>query len=410
MPTLVTDLNLPFIKSVINKKEEINNILEIAKDNWLAKNPIGYVVITQEHCSAILKDQRWHSAVGLLSEINPNLSDKFKKRRQRGLLALDGEAHARIKRLVIPAFTNSVSDHLRPFMHELMESLLQPYLDKGKMDIQKDVFHYYPIPILCKLFGIPDSDWELFSNWSTLMFEVFNTSGEFDKEKIEKAQLEFDNYAEKLIEDKRRNKTNDLLSTLIQAEESGDKLSSEDLIMLIEIIIVTGIDTTRSQLGLIMGLLIKNPELLDLVRADNSKSKSIVDELIRLDSGLRGTIRIASDEIVYNEVIFPKGTLVFINISAANLDQNTFEDPNAIDIDKRNVNKVLSFGAGIHYCLGHSLAKAELQEAVAVMSNYLFDIKLDGEMIPLPETSIINAYESIPITFNSKINAENLKV
>jgi cytochrome P450 len=396
----VNDLDLPFIKNIDTKKHNINQNLQISKDSWIAKNYIGYSILSHEDCSSILKDSRWHSALGLLMELNPNMSTSMKERRKKGLGSLNDEAHNKIKKLITPAFNSSYINQIRPFMKEVIENLIEPYLSLGEVDLQKDIFFYYPIPIICKVLGIPKVDLELFSNWSKILFNIFNLSGEFDQTLIENAQKEFDLYSLNLIEEKRKNKTNDLLSQLIEAEESGDRLSSENLIMLIEIIIASGIDTTRSQLGLAMKLLLDNPELINIIKKDNTKVSFILSELIRSDTVLRGTLRVASENIVYRGILFPKGTLVYVNIVMSNLDEEIFEDPLTINLDRHNTHKSLSFGAGIHYCLGHALGRAELEEALIVIINKIDNIKLSGEITNLPKTSIINGYQSIPITFD----------
>jgi len=255
---LVTDLEIPFVKHTYTRKEQRQETFQLREKSWIGKNNIGYVLFRNEDINHVLRDGRWHTAIGLLADINPNLTVEFKNRRKKGLMALNGEAHAKLKKLVMPAFNATHVNSIRPFMNHLMGELLHSLSEKKEIDLQKDIFNYYPIPILCKLFGIPSEDWELFSDWSHLMFNIFNLNGEIDQKKVASAQNLFDEYTTELIKNKRKNLTDDLLSDLIRSEQDGDKLSNEELTMLIEIIIASGIDTTRCQLGLFTRTLLEN--------------------------------------------------------------------------------------------------------------------------------------------------------
>lgn len=395
---LIQDLEVPSVKykHTYTRKEHRKETFDLREETWIGKNNLGYVIFRHEDVSAFLRDSRWHTAIGLLSELNPNLSPEFKLKRKNGLMALNGAEHARLKKLVMPAFNASHVDSLRPFMKSLMKELLDKNLHKNEIDFQKDIFNYYPIPILCKLFGIPDKDWQLFSDWSNLMLSIFNFNNEISQEKIQKAQRSFDEYTAKLIFDKKQNLSNDLLSALIKAEENGDKLSNQELTMLIEIIIASGIDTTRCQLGLTMNTMLEN----------NLKDSSFcLDEIIRQDFVFRSTVRIASEDIDYKNVIFPKGTLVYLNLVSANFDGKAFLEPYSISCEKNDIKKSLSFGAGLHYCLGAMLAKAEIKEGLDIIFNRIGNNIDNWVANPLPITSLVNGLESLKVTINANISS-----
>ena len=394
---LVSELDIPFVKNTYTRFEQREETFSLREQTWIGKNNIGYVLFRHEDINNILKDSRWHTAIGLLAELNSNLPMEFKQRRKKGLMALNGEAHLRLKKLVMPAFTAKHSDNLRPFMVSLMNELIDSLDGKSTVDLQKDIFNYYPIPILCKLFGIPDADWKMFSDWSHLMFNIFNLNGEINHDKVSVAQKEFDEYTSNLINQKRKNLTDDLLSNLIISEENGDKLSTEELIMLIEIIIASGIDTTRCQLGLSSKTILKN-------NLEKNNIKESLDDVIRHDSVLRGTVRIASEDIVYNNVLFPKGTLVYLNVVSGNFDPKVFFEPNSIMEKRTDIAKTLSFGSGLHYCLGHALAKAEIEEGLKVLFARLAGRITSWEAVSLPVTSVINGLESLKVELNANIS------
>jgi cytochrome P450 len=394
---LVSELDIPFVKNTYTRFEQREETFSLREQTWIGKNNIGYVLFRHEDINNILKDSRWHTAIGLLAELNNNLPVEFKQRRKKGLMALNGEAHLRLKKLVMPAFTAKHSDNLKPFMVSLMNELIDSLDGKSTVDLQKDIFNYYPIPILCKLFGIPDADWKMFSDWSHLMFNIFNLNGEINHDKVSVAQKEFDEYTSNLINEKRKNLTDDLLSSLIISEENGDKLSTEELTMLIEIIIASGIDTTRCQLGLCSKTILEN-------NLEKNNIKESLDDVIRHDSVLRGTVRIASEDIVYNNVLFPKGTLVYLNVVSGNFDPKVFFEPNLIIEKRSDIAKTLSFGSGLHYCLGHALAKAEIEEGLKVLFGRLAGRITSWEAVSLPVTSVINGLESLKVELNANIS------
>jgi cytochrome P450 len=395
---LVSQLEIPFVKHTYSRKEQREEIFSLRKKTWIGKNNVGYVLFKNEDIKSFLKDSRWHTAVGLLAELNPNLTPEFKVKRKKGLMALNGDDHLRLKRLIMPSFTVSHTDTIRPFMRELMEDLIDGLLNHEEIDLQKNVFNYYPIPIICKVLGVPDYDLELFSNWSSLIFDIFNLSQNINQEKLLSAQSSFDNYIHNLIEYKRKNLTEDLLSSLIQAEENGDKLSNEELTMLVEIIIAGGIDTTRCQLGLFFKTILENNLL-------NKNLDGYLEELIRHDSVIKGTVRIASVDIEYNGILFPKGTLVYLNIDSANFDDKFFIDSFSIIKDRKEISKNLSFGAGVHYCLGAILAKAEIEEGIKVLKSKIGDRIVSWEYKNLPVTSFINGLESLKVKLNANISS-----
>jgi len=351
---LVSELDIPFVKNTYTRFEQREETFSLREQTWIGKNNIGYVLFRHEDINNILKDSRWHTAIGLLAELNS-------------------------------------------FMVSLMNELIDSLDGKSTVDLQKDIFNYYPIPILCKLFGIPDADWKMFSDWSHLMFNIFNLNGEINHDKVSVAQKEFDEYTSNLINEKRKNLTDDLLSSLIISEENGDKLSTEELIMLIEIIIASGIDTTRCQLGLSSKTILKN-------NLEKNNIKESLDDVIRHDSVLRGTVRIASEDIVYNNVLFPKGTLVYLNVVSGNFDPKVFFEPNSIMEKRTDIAKTLSFGSGLHYCLGHALAKAEIEEGLKVLFDRLAGRITSWEAVSLPVTSVINGLESLKVELNANIS------
>ena len=181
-----------------------------------------------------------------------------------------------------------------------------------------------------------------------------------------RTQDELDEYVTGLIEDRRSRPADDLLTALIAAEEDGDRLSPSELVSMVEAVIVGGTDTTRNQLGCTVALFASHPDQWALLAEQPELAARAVEESMRYLGAIRGTARYASEDIEYRDVVFPAGTFVFPSFTGANYDPGAFADPHEFDIRKpAPAAPQLTFGSGIHYCLGASLARAELQEALA---------------------------------------------
>jgi cytochrome P450 len=216
------------------------------------------------------------------------------------------------------------------------------------------------------------------------------------------AQDELDVYTRRLIAQRRDKPADDLLTDLIAAEESGDKLSEEELVMLVEAVIIGGTDTTRNQLGLALALFAEHPDQWELLANDPTLAPRAVEEVMRYAGAVGGTIRFASEDIELNGVLFPKGTFMTTSMSTGNFDTNVFPTPDAFDITREPVGQPqLSFGAGIHYCLGASLARAELQESFSVLAQRMPHLALDGDVVFKPTGVAIFGPAVLPVRFTT---------
>ena len=401
----VNDLNLPmvdtkFVPSERNTYQQVEHARNVAKETWIARTAYGFAIIRHDDIKKILSDRRWHNGLSLIINANPYTSDEFKQRRMQALICLEGENHSRIKKLVQPAFSQSSVDRLRPYMKDYMNSLIDSIINKGECDLQQDIYDKYPVNMICKILGVPNEDWILFNEWTKNTFKNFGISFSEDTEIMIETQKQFKEYSTKTIEEKRQNLGDDLLSDLIRAEESGDRLSFEELQMLVEAIIVSGIDTTRSQLGISTILISKYPELWHRIAVDDSLRDNIIEESIRLDGVLKNVGRFASEDIVYNGYLFPKGTSVYLPISASNYDLSVWDNPDNFIAERPNVLRdTMAFGGGIHYCLGTALARAELQEGLSTIASRMPNLSVQDGVVYKDTIETVWGVRSLPVRF-----------
>lgn len=397
MATLASELDVPMIDG-----ERINLQTELPADTWLVRQPFGYAVWHYDDVTGILRDKRWHSASGKIAEVMGVTDERFLARQTVNILSAEGDVHTRLRRLVAPAFSPRSADRLRPFMREVINDLVDKVAPAGRADFAVDICEPYPIPIICELLGAPKSDWQLFSRWANDILEVFSLDMASKLDLIMRTQDELDAYTRELIAERRDKPADDLLTDLIAMEEAGDRLSTDELVMMVNAVIVGGTDTTRNQLGCAVSLFAEHPDQWALLAEQPDLAPRAVEETMRYFGAVRGTARFASVDIEYRDVLFPAGTFMSVGLVEANRDPNVFSEPHTFDITAHKGDQPqLTFGSGIHYCLGQALARAELQEALPLLARRMPNLRLDGPTTWKPEGVGIFGPAHMPVTFDA---------
>lgn len=384
MPNTVSRIELK--ADGIKRADFLSASRDVAKNSWIARSAFGYNILSHKDASAILKDGRWQAAVGLMADLNPYTTPEFKTRRKTGMLAIDGEAHRRLKKLVSPYFSPALAERMRPEMRKTMIELIEPFIGT-EFDISKEIFSKYPTKIICQILGIPEERLGDFNRWAEDLLS--NWSNDFSKstERILLSQREMDEYIGSIITKRRTEPQTDLISMLVLSQDGEDFLNDEEITTLIETLVIAGLDTIHHQLGIMLVILLDNPNIWADFVSSTQNRKKIIEELLRIDGTVSGTARIASEDIEYNGVLFPKGTIVFINLAAANMDSSVFHEPDVLNIGHDEQH--FAFGGGLHKCIGAALARAEIQEAMDVVADKMPTIKKIGEVLYSPENSAV---------------------
>jgi cytochrome P450 len=396
----VHELDLPEIDMFgIDRWSGVEKIDAVRKQSWIAKMPLGYTVYEYEDVQAILRDRRFHSAIALASAMG--MDDMLRRNREQpSILAMEGPEHSRLRRLAAPAFTPKASDRLRPFMRDVINRLLDPHTPNGRIELVDDLCDPYPIPIICELLGAPKEDWKLFSQWATDIFLSFNADSADHAETIIAAGEALDAYVTEMIAERRSSPAEDLLSDMIAAEESGDRMSTGELVMMTEAVLMAGTDTTRNQLACAVALFTEHPDQWKLLAEQPELASRAVEESMRYLGAVRGTARVASEDIEYKDVVFPAGTLVATSLVGANMDPDVWSEPLRFDITREPSGQAqMTFGSGIHFCLGANLARAELQEALPILARRMPDLGTYAPVEFKPATVGIWGPSKLPLTF-----------
>jgi cytochrome P450 len=401
MALSINELDIPQVDfDFVGSQAERDQLASIAQESWIAKGLFAYPIFNYEDCLAILRDRRWHSAAALAAIAFGVDDPRLSENRQPSILSSEGEVHTRLRRLVAPSFSPRAADHLRPFMREVMNSLIDPIVAQGHCDLAVDICEHYPIPIICELLGAPKSDWQFFSRVAEDVLRIFDANNADEIDLILAAQADLDAYVRQLISERRDSPADDLITSLIAAEEAGDKLNENELVSMVEAVIIGGTDTTRNQLGCSVALFAEHPEQWKLLAERPELAGKAVEETMRYFGAVRSTGRFASEDIEYKGILFPKGTLVVPSLVLANRDSTVFNEPNTFDITREPAGQPqMTFGAGIHYCLGAALARAEQQEALPLLAQRLPNLRINGDVIWKPSTVAIFGPENLPIAF-----------
>jgi cytochrome P450 len=401
VPQLVSELTLPHLDIVGVERQDAVAAMAVARSqHWLARGELGYVVTRLEDVTAVLRDKRFHSALSMIPQMAGLPDSDFMEGRRQSILSMEGEEHARLRRLVAPAFTPGSANRLRPTMRAVVNELVDQVVGRGQCELVADVCEPYPIPIICQLLGAPPEDWKLFSAWATDIFRIFNSNLLEDLPLIEQAGAELSAYVSAMIEERRAEPRADLLSDLIAVEEAGDRLSTEEMAMMAEAVLMAGTDTTRNQLACSVALFSEHPDQWSLLAEQPELAPRAVEESMRYLGAVRGTARFASEDLVYRDVLFPQGTLVSTSLAGANRDPEAWQEPDTFDITRQRGTAQMTFGSGIHFCMGAALARAELQEALPLLARRLPNLARDGEIEWKPSTFGIWGPARLPLRFD----------
>src|SRR6201987_1537858 len=295
------------------------------------------------------------------------------------MLQQDPPDHTRLRGLVVKAFTARRVEDMRPRIQQVVDQTIDAIFERGHMDLIEDFAFRLPRPIICDMLGIPEEPREMFYKGSRdggrILDPVPMTKDEIAQANLGNAMAKM--YFEQLFELRRKNPGEDLTTQLVHAEEDGSKLSNEELTANIILLFGAGHETTVNLIGNGLLALHRNPDQLAVLKADPSLMPNAIEEFLRYDSSVQLTGRVALEDIDdLGGKKIPKGESVLCLLGSANRDPTVYSDPERLDIRRPNV-RPLSFGGGIHHCLGAQLARIEAEIAIATLLRRIPDLRLD---------------------------------
>ncbi len=350
------------------------------------RTPLGFVVLTRyEDVVNTLRNNDFSRDI----EVNANLPEsptrKFRRENERSksMLNLDPPDHTRLRRLVSKSFTPSAIEKLRPKIQQLVDDALAKAKKTGHLELVEELAFPVPFQVISDLLAMPTERGEELREWSQIITATLEpTTGVEELEKGQQAIAKMRPYLEEIIQHRRRNMGDDMLSSLIAVEEQGEKLNNDELMSFVILLYIAGHETTVNLIGNSVHALLTHPEQLDVMRRE-SCTPNMVDELLRFNGPVQHTIRTPLVDISIpvngQETSIKKGSLVLASLGAGNHDPSVFDNPHQLDFSRSNSNRHLAFAAGVHYCLGASLAKLETEVAVGTLVKTFKSIEFDTQ-------------------------------
>ncbi|MFC8225125.1 cytochrome P450 [Streptomyces sp. NPDC057287] len=309
------------------------------------------------------------------------------------MLASDPPQHTRLRKLVTGAFTSGAVTGLRPFITGLTDELLDRWPADGPVDLVADLAVPLPVMVICEMLGVPEGDRSQVQHWSAELFAAGEPA------RGDAASYAVAEYMTGLIASKRSRPGDSLLDRLIAAHDGQDRLSEEELVSLAVLLLVAGHETTTNFLGNAALALLQHPTELERLRSNPEAIPQALDELLRFDAPVStSTFRFTTEAITLGGTDIPAGVPVLVALGAANRDPRRFPAPDRLDLD-RDATGHLSFGHGIHRCVGAPLAKAEAHTALRAVLNRFPNIRLavPAERLEWRPTRLIRGLDSLPV-------------
>ncbi|MGH7961560.1 MAG: cytochrome P450 [Candidatus Binatia bacterium] len=368
-------------------------------------NPLGFWLLTRyADGAAVLPDRRFmmvdprdqQNLSGL--PINQEALGTLQERLLRTMLFKNPPDHTRLRGLVSKAFTPRIIASLRLHIQEIVDELLTAAPEAGSIDLIADLAYPLPVIVIADLLGVPAEDRFKFRNWSRDLASAIDPI--LIPETVERASWamgELEDYFRTLIVKRRGDLRNDLLSALIAAEEQGDRLSEDEMLANAILLLAVGHETTMNLIGNGTLALLRNPDQWEKLRSEPVLIQSAIEELLRYDSPVQMTGRKAGEDITIAGKTIRQGDFAIIIIGAANHDPDRFPDPDRLDIT-RSENTHLTFGGGVHYCLGASLARVEGQIAIGSLAQRFPNLQLHSDEPQWRETITLRGLKALPVT------------
>jgi cytochrome P450 len=324
----------------------------------------------------------------------------------KNMLNADPPEHTRLRRIVSQAFAPRRIEAVRPRVAETVDDLLDKIVPQGQAELMHDFAIPLPMMVICELLGIPVTDHERVLDWT----QVIRTSGssnrspEEDRAAVQEAQLRLHHYLVDLVQAKRAHAGDDMISALIDACDHDGKLSERELVTTTFLLLFAGHQTTADFIGNATVALLTNPDQLELLRTRPELLPSAIEELLRFDGPLPvASPRIATEDVEYQGVRIPRGSIVGVVINAANHDPAQFVDPDRLDLCRKGGSHI-GFGYGVHYCLGVSLARMEARIGIGALLRRLPELRLAvavDELHRLPAASPFRGLLELPVRFTA---------
>jgi cytochrome P450 len=368
----------------------------------LVRSPLG-ALISSSHAtvSEVLRDRRFSScplhAKGYRPRTYPE-GDPRAELSEIGMLNSDPPDHTRLRRLVSSAFTPKAIAGLEPWIRDLTDRLLAHVDATAGFDLIDALAFPLPIAVICHILGVPAEDQASFRTWGHDIvgtLDPFAGKGTTERQ-TRAAELALTYYLRDLVAKRRADPDDSILSALVAAEEEGDRLTSDELVDTAALLLVAGFETTVNLIGNGTVAVLGEQDNWERLRAAPSLIPTAVEEMLRYDSPVQATSRIATEDVEVDGTVIRKSEPIIMTIGGANRDPDVFDQPDRFVLDRANASQHLSFSLGIHHCLGAALARLEGRIAFEQLTRRYPRLEMAGTPTRRP-LLVLRGFESIPV-------------
>lgn len=369
--------------------------------DWLAPTSYGFAVLRYEEANELLTDRRFRQGNARWPEQNGVTGGRFLEWWQRVLLSLDGDDHARLRRLLMPAFKRQSILRMRPQFQRIADELVEGFAQRGRVELIEEFAEPYAARILCLLLGLPEGEWRQVAHWADDLGRSFGIAVARDLPLIEAALEGLTGYVEAAVEDRLAHPREDLVSTLVQAHAGDGRLTRDELVVGLVFLAFAGMETTRNQIGLAVQTLLRHPDQWRLLSERPDLGEAAVEEVMRVNPTVTWVTREATEDLTFRGVHFPAGAILQVLSHAAGTDPRAMPDPDVDITAARDRAPHLGFGKGVHHCLGHMVARVDMAVALPTLARAMPDAAPDGPGQWLPVSGNTGAL-SFPLRFTPR--------
>jgi cytochrome P450 len=370
--------------------------LEVGFTRWALTRYDDIAMVLRD--PRISAQRQW--GVGWLPEGSQQTAERVQQAYQRQVLFVDAPDHTRLRRLMMSAFTPRVVAGMRPLIQQLVDQMLAAVAPAGAMDVIADLAYPLPTSVIAAMLGVPPRDRPRFQAWATDMGTTFDG----DPARPERAARAYEGvaalleYMADLVRQRRRSPQDDLTQALIAASDAEDVLDADEVVANAALLLVAGHETTTNLIGNGLLALLRHPDQMERLRAEPGLIESGVEELLRYDSPVQMTARLAREDLEIGGRRIEAGQLILVLLGAANRDPAQFGEPDRLDVSRAE-NRHLSFAYGPHFCLSAALARLEGQIAFSTLLRRWPRLELATETVSWRDNATLRGLVSLPVAF-----------
>jgi cytochrome P450 len=368
------------------------------EQSWYARTNYGLAILRYDEVSRLLKDRRLCQGSRRWAESN-GVSGPWADWWRLMVLNLEGEDHARLRRLLSPAFSPRLLESLVPRFRELANELIDGFVHDGRCEFVSQFAEPYAAQVIAIVLGIPRCEWRAMAEMSSTLGLAMAVTIKDHLAEIEAALEGLYRYADSLIADRLQHPRDDFITRLVHAQSDDDRLTHEELRVHIVLLIHGGMDTTRNQLGLGMQTFLEHPDQWELLARRPELGRAAVEEMMRVNPTTTWVTREALEELEFEGLVIEAGTVIHLFAASAGTDPRVIPD-GVFDITAERP-RHFGFGGGLHHCIGHFIARSDMSEALPLLARRLKQPRLDGVARSLPASGNTGPIE-LPIAFSAR--------